>query len=312
MFNRLMENLAFKITALLIGIGIWFYVVQAQNPAVESVFTVPLEVVLDTGELVVAQKPTSVAVRIRGLRGRVEDLHSVEILAQARIDTPRLGINRTTVEAAVPPGLQVVGVEPNLVEVRLDRVSQVRLPIETKVRGQVAEGFASLQPVIVPQEVLASGPQELLDSINRLEAEIDLAYTARSLRRVVPVVAVDRWSQPIKAGIILQPEIVEVTVPVMPAGGSQWLPVKVDLRGKPADGWQVARVQVVPEQLLIYGNSLSRSELDYLVTAPVDVAGRNTSLVMEQQILLPWGLETALIPMVTVFVEIKPAAEAKE
>lgn len=62
------KNVVMKIFAIILAIILWLYVMNEQNPPIESSFNIPLEVRNTATSNVVSDVPETVRIKIRGPR----------------------------------------------------------------------------------------------------------------------------------------------------------------------------------------------------------------------------------------------------
>lgn len=65
------------------------------------------------------------------------------------------------------------------------------------------------------------------------------------------------------------------------------LPVHATLRGKPAPGYRITRIEIDPGQITIQGPESRIKAADAAMTGPVDVSGLTESTVFDADIILP-------------------------
>ncbi|HYU33934.1 MAG TPA: YbbR-like domain-containing protein, partial [Thermoanaerobaculia bacterium] len=122
-------------------------------------------------------------------------------------------VNLGPEDVLAPRGLQVVSVEPNAIQVELDRETTQRLPVVPKLVGEPAAGSVVDELEVFPNQVLVSGPESLLQRTASLETiPIHLDGHALSFEVEVPVVPPDPLIQ------IVQPSRVTVRIPLRQPG----------------------------------------------------------------------------------------------
>ncbi|MDH3403149.1 MAG: CdaR family protein [Acidobacteriota bacterium] len=121
--------------------------------------------------------------KIRSLTAPFIDVF-VDLPAQEGVQQVALGSD----QVILPEGLEVVSVEPNVIEVTLDRLATRFVPVEATLAGEPAAGARVLSTRVVPNKVLVAGPASriaALEGVNTLP--VDLSGHARDFEMEVAV-----------------------------------------------------------------------------------------------------------------------------
>ncbi|MGB9920275.1 MAG: CdaR family protein [Moorellales bacterium] len=296
----------YKLIALALAFALWLYVTEERNPVADNILDVPLETREVPANLVVADKPATVLVRVQGARQTVERLTARDVQAYVRLEGAYPGKNQRSVEVTLPSRVELVEVTPAQVSVVLEPVTKRQIPVEVRLKGEPAPGYEVLEPAVRPQEVVVSGPRSWLDQLAEGFVEADLKDRAGSLHLYLPVRLAEKTGEEARPGLTVDPPAVEVFVPVVASGASKEVPVKVALQGEPAPGYQLGRVAVTPSRLRVYGSPEVLAQVEELVSRPVDVTGAHRTLQLLLDFTPPEGLY--LYPVsVTALIEVVPA-----
>ena len=172
------DNLGLKLVALIITLGL-VTIVRFQEK-VERWVDVEVNVVRPSetsGLLLTSEPPDTVRV---SLRGRPSIIESIKTGPMKQV-VMNLG-NRTKPGSFtfyfVPEmcdfssGVEVVGINPDVVLTRIERIVTRRLPVRVKTHGRLKSG-AQLEeePSVDPPEVTVAGPASLVRSLINLETE---------------------------------------------------------------------------------------------------------------------------------------------
>lgn len=298
-------NLAYRIISILLAVILWMWVTTEKNPTQEKVLQVPLETRNLAHDLMVADKPDSVKIRIEGRKNLIDNVNSRDIRAFVNLQGATTGPNIKPVEVALPVGLQLVNVNPSQVSVAIDQISEAQLPVAVLVQGQTAPGYTSLEPSVTPTEVIVQGPKSLLDAIDQVFVEVTLDESPESLKEQLPLKIKDNRGRLIHDMLRTKPEFVEVYIPVLKETPSQKLLVKPAIIGKPAAGYRIKRVAVEPDIVEAYGPYQSLATLDYLTTESVLVSDLTSDLIQEVPVITPDEGITTQPKTVKVVVEVE-------
>jgi len=211
-----------RLLALGIAVSLWFSVSLEDRQAL-SERLVEASVTYDRprGFIVLDQVP-SVRVRLRGGSKQIRQLNPFQVSVQVelpRTSSGKFSINLGSENVLLPEGLELVSIEPNPIQVELEREETKRLPVAPKIIGEPAAGAAVEEPEVFPSQVLVSGPESLLRRLESLETvPISLDGHALSFEVEVPVAPPDPLVQ------IVQPSRVTVRIPLRPPGTDEAAP----------------------------------------------------------------------------------------
>jgi len=167
-----------------------------------------------------------------------------------------------------------------------------------------AEKVSSEKSLTIPLE--AAGVPAGLEIVERPVATIDV--TVRAARRVLSEITPSSLSARIdleRASVHQQEYAINAAMIDVPAGAQvvkispskvtiklektveATLAVHAMLRGKPAAGSRIARIEIVPDQVTVQGPESRVKAADAATTAPIDVSGLAESTVFDADIILP-------------------------
>lgn len=305
MLKHFRIHLAYRILSIFLAMVLWFYVTEEKNPATENVVTVPLELRGLRTDLVIADKPNSVNVRLQGRKAVVTDITSREIKAFVDLKDATVGRNLLPVQVSLPPRVQLVEVAPSLVEVDLDRVSEAQLPVTVKISGGAASGYSAQKPYVNPTEVLVRGPKNVLDNIGEVYVDARLQSSTTNYLERLPLKISDKWGNPLHEWVSFNPPTVEVFIPVVESMPSRSVALKVELQGQPAKGYKVERVIKNPEFIKLFGPYELLQQVEYL-TVTVDVTGATGDVETVEPVPVPAGLQNAGAREAQIVVKVVP------
>jgi YbbR domain-containing protein len=149
---------------------------------------------------------------LRGSERAIRRVNPYQIDVQVEVDDPQEGIHEVRLQAEnvlMPEGLEVVSLEPAVLRVRLDEEVRRLLPVEVPLVGEPAGGArVEGPPRVSPERVLATGPSELVSSLDALRTNpISVDGHAFPFQETALLISPDPLVQ-------LQPQVVSVTVPL--------------------------------------------------------------------------------------------------
>lgn len=184
MKKKLMNNLGLKILALLFSVVLWLLVMNMENPLAEETFSrVPVTVV---NEQIVTNKGKTfqiedryqyVSVTVRAKRSILQDISADNIEAvmdfqnPGELDTYRVSATVTGVDSS---DVEIVEISPGAIPVTIDDTSNETFAITPMATGTVQDGYVLDRLTATPSSVVISGPATVVNSIDRVVAEVDV------------------------------------------------------------------------------------------------------------------------------------------
>ncbi|HWO94045.1 MAG TPA: CdaR family protein [Dehalococcoidia bacterium] len=285
------ENLTLGLLAVGLAVALWVYVTEEENPRVTVDVTPAVRVravnvpegaaVLGLGAPVAirASAPEDVA---EGLVGEDFDATvDLEGLSLGSFDVP-VQVNHV----GDGHGVQVVQVVPGRVNVTLQPLREVELPVRAEIglRPPIGYDIAS-DPEVTPDTVTVSGPEDLIERVVEVTARIDLANATADVRANVPLVASNGTSA--IEGVTIEPDTASVTVAIQQTRFERAFAVNPRITGNPAPGYSVASVEVEPPTVVLSGPLDALDEVSAAQTNEIDLSGAISDIVQQVQLELP-------------------------
>ena len=162
-----------KAVALVFAILIWVSVSGDLRDQDIVLRNVPVTAKYDPNVVVLRESSRTVDVSLRGSRRRLDGISSqaVQIVVQIPSDihegvyfygvgiSPKINVKRK------PPGVEVISITPDHLELRIDRlVSKPGVPVKVEFAGELKNGYGVIRAQAVPDAVALKGPhRDLLD-----------------------------------------------------------------------------------------------------------------------------------------------------
>jgi YbbR domain-containing protein len=286
-------NLRSFLLALVLGFAVWISAVTAANPdETRPPLIVPLEIIGQEPSLVITNDiPESIEVALRAPRSVWEQLTTQENAVRAILDLTTLSAGDhelpIQISISVRP-VQIVFAKPTTVAVKLEHLAVQTLPVRLSLSGQPAIGYQAGQVTIEPTEVIISGPQSLIDRVARARVLISLDEVRESIEQAMEIQIVDEQEVPLE-GVTINPESVQVSIPLSHRGGFREVAVKVVVRGQVAPGYRLENISVFPPVLTIFAEEPELvSELSGVVdTQPLELQDAKQDITTRLALNLP-------------------------
>lgn len=299
------ENITFRLLALFLALVLWVYVTHQKNPVLERATRVTLEYSGLPAQMLIMEMPDAVTVHYKTAKGRLALLRADDFKATLNLSGLGAGRHSIPVQVHSPPGIEITKVAPEKATVVLDREIEKEIPVEVKVRGEPPPGSKWLEPVVEPQTVRATGPEQHLRNLGKLTAAVDITGATEEVTKIINL-------NPGMESIQLNPSSVKVTVPVQPLPSKQ-VEVTPDITGRPAEGYALEDVRTNPGTVKIYGPAEALAGLEEVKTKRIDISGATAGITRNVKVLLPPGPFDLVVPEeVEVIIGIEPTSPQQE
>lgn len=302
--NSWRENIPYLLLAIVLSVGLWFYVESSQNPVTEAYFNVPLELKNVPQQLMVAAKPSLVEVKVKGNINRIENLTSQDFQAEADLTGAEVGKNKVEVELIMPSGVELISIEPNPAEISLEQIAEKEFKVNAVIKGSVPAEYIALEPELKPDYVLVYGPASILEKAEKVEVTVDIQGARNNILLDLPLKISDERGNSLAEWVIVKPDFVEVFVPITYRLPQKVLTLDVPLNGSVAPGYEIKRVIVEPPTVTVFGEFQLLAPLKFLETTPLNLGGATKTIKEEVEIIVPEGIALDYNQKVQVVVEI--------
>jgi YbbR domain-containing protein len=170
------QNLGLKVLALAIALIVWFvFAAQRRERISERTYRIPLSLVNIPPRMVIASPlPPSVDVRLRGPFTPLRQLDPSKL--EAVIDLADTGQGEKLYRLApedinAPQECEVISIMPAEIRVVLDAAAEKNVPIEPKIVGQPARGYAVEEVSVEPRTARLVGAASLINPMTRVSTD---------------------------------------------------------------------------------------------------------------------------------------------
>ena len=262
MRKRLTVNFGLKILAFFIALFMWLIVVNIDDPVTDKTYTgIPVQVINE--EVVTSANRTyqivddtqEVSVTVTAQRSVLNDVKAEDIVAIADMKEMSLGTQ-------IPIEVKIEGYKydsavsnPRNLQIQIDDEAKNNFPITPTTLGTVREGYVIGELKANPEKVTIRGPKTVIDSINRVVAEVDVSGLSSDTEVEARLVLYDANNNVIDQSLLAnnigkEGLTVEVTL-------HQIKSVKVELDTSmvsAAEGYKISEISVEPQEVRISGS----------------------------------------------------------
>lgn len=294
------KDITIKLISGLAAIVIWLYVVDVQNPEIEktirgvNVSFINQQTIAEFGLSVVDGQNQTVDVRIKGRTRDVAGINNDNVKAVADLT----GFNRTgefsiPVQVQLPvEGLQIIDKKPYNIPVKLDKLIQMQKAVIVNYQGSPRESYSVLQAQVTPNNVTLKGPASILNTIDSLRVDINLAGQDKDIVTKQKYKIYNKNGEEIVNNSIEKDvEIVEIVCPIIQTKTVSIIP---EFTGTlPNKEIAIAKTEVLPSVVKISSRSQGIDKITSISTQPINLSTIEDTTELDVSIRIPSGVQLA-------------------
>jgi YbbR domain-containing protein len=287
----LLHNWPLKLGALLLATVLYVGFVLSLNVRVWA-GTLPVDLVRQpTGATLLSDVDPVTTIRYRApldVFVSPTTFHATADLAGVEAQAGGPPVSVPVIVSATDSRVQVIGYEPDVVQVHLD-------PVETRVMdvdvstGIVPDGLNLSTPQITPSTVEVRGASSRVAAIRSIVARVPIDASALNVDRDVDLQAIDEQGNPVP-NVEMTPPRARVRIAVARELATRTLPVVPQLTGSVSAGLRLALVEVRPLSVTVSGEQSLVTQLQSAPTEPIDLTGRTRDFELDIALALPAGV----------------------
>lgn len=298
------HNLVAKIVAVVSAIVLWGYVMNDQNPAIESSFTVQVQLRNVPDGYKVTQGASTVKVKVRGARSLFVNSSAEDFRAYVDLNDAENGKHAYKVHVETPQGFEVVEENPGTIDVTLDRIIERRVRATINVNGVPAPGVTVAKVNQASSKVIIEGPESAVNEVDRVIGYIGLNGNNDSdFALQVPLTPINADGREVQ-GVTVNPAAMYVTVQMARGLRTKIVTVKPALAGKLKDELEIVSIKADPVKIEIAGDEAKTNAISSLSTEPISLDDVTKSQDKTVKLILPDGV-TVTNPDVVVHLVVK-------
>ena len=283
------RNLLPKLLAVLVALIVWIFVMNEQNPPVEGTFQVPLSSRNLSEKMVVMEAPETVKIKLRGLRNAIAGAAVKDFRATVDLKGLSTGQHNLQVNVALPSGYELLEVLPDKVTIRIEALRSRQFTVEPRLSGPIASQLVLGKVEVRPAVTTVTGPQSLIDSIDKVLAPLDIKEQAASFSLTSKLVLVGPDGNELKS-LTVEPSQVNVSGNLESGAVSKTVDVKPVLIGNLPDGILLRKVFTEPVKIGLNGPKEIIDKIDSITTVPISLTGITKEVTREVLLQLPAGV----------------------
>lgn len=283
------------VLALLISISLWAYVTGSVNPEVSKKFiNVPIKIINESsltanGLAIDSIESEYVDITVRGTRSHVKDLEESDIKVTADMYNRYMGNNYVPLEVNLPKGVEMESKSMEKINIVVGEMESREFDIGVDTDSSLASGTSLGKTEINPNKTLVYGTSNNLNLIDRVVARVD----ASQLTEDEEVYNCDVFLLNKNGAEVdfVSPENDTVTVTTK-LESSKKVPVRVNIVGKPADGFEIGQIEQ-PGKVTVIGRAEDIKDIEEIVADDIDITGLRKTKTFPLEFSVPENIKVS-------------------
>ena len=304
--NKFTMDIGWKLLSLVIAIGLWFMVINTENPLETRSYTANIqlqneEALFERGYVVVNEDEitsTRVTVRLRGQRLALDTLSQSSTKVQAVVDLDNAIYSYNGEPVSVPVKIVIPSVVNDSFEILSKSVQTVTVDIQPYINNDFevkavvnntdSDTVQLANAVASPGTVTVYGAKSVVNSIAEVRAEVNPEILEDGMVITTAPVAYDAEGNVVDKVTFSSNELsVKIGMDEMKS-----VRVAVDITGRAAEGYEVTGICVSPDTVDVAGKASDLSGVSIIRLPDIDVTGIDSNIIKEFSVedYLPEGL----------------------
>lgn len=296
--NLFFHNLGIKLLSCVCAILAWLLVTNIADPYKEKNFSVSVETInedaISSANMVYEIVDGSIAnISVGGKRSVIDKLTADDFIATADL-SELSSVNAVPIKVRLKKsGSSDVTIECNQVlKISLENMETKQIKVSINTTGEPGSDYSVGECVAKPNVIEVTGGESVIERIDSVGVTVNVnGATENFSQKVVPVAYDKKGKRVLSSTLSFNVSQVRVRVKLLQ---KKTIPVKVQIKGKPADGYEFVEVSNSPEEIEVAGSKKALQAISQLVL-PVDITDlTDTSTMLEQNIngedYLPEGI----------------------
>jgi len=313
LLKQFTKNLPTLITAILLAIAVWILAVTNTDPVEKRNYSKPVElevVGLDPSLLVTSELPEQVNVVLSAPVSTWANELNAAGAVRAILDLSGMEAGTHNIPVELQVNVRPVRVEsyfPDNLDIRLEQLYSEVFTITLLQPSSPAIGYEAGTPALSTSSAVVSGPASQVDKVVEVRATLDVSQAKDDINRDLELQALDENGL-VVSGVTVNPEQVNVSMPISQRGGYRNLSVKVVTSGQQASGYLLTNIQANPLVVTVYSSDpeLINNLPGYIETEPLNLTDAKGDLEVSLPLSVPSGISVVGESIIKVTVSISP------
>lgn len=278
------NNLFLKILSVLIAIGLWIFVLYTVKPTTQKVYkdieiTFKGEYVLDDENLAIVKDiPLKATVELKGARTDIARISNEDIVVSVAVDSiKKSGTYSFDYSVKVVNGnnVTILSVSPSSGEITVEPKKEKTVPLSIKTTGNLPNNDEVLNPELLMDSIVISGPKSQVSRITKAVAYLDQSHISDGEKREIPYGLYDQDGNKIEQTNSIRTSFnsAKVTCHILKKRTMDIYPI---VEGSVANDTAIDTITVSPKTVTVVGPQELVESLNHIETLPIDVSHQSS------------------------------------
>ena len=285
MRSKILNNFWLKLLSVLLALILWLVVMNISDSTMtKKIKGIPVQqqngsVLEELDQVYDVAKGDTVDIVVKGRRSVVEELEADDFIATADLST--MSITNTVQISVTPKSASVrdkvtVSCEDNVMRLNLEDKVSLQYSVKVKTFGSVKSGYSVCGYQTSPNIITVEGPKSAVEKVTEVVVSVDVSHEDESMDLDGTIVLYDAYGDVITNDkISVSQQTVKVHLDIYP---TKEVPVKVDVKGVPKDGYTMTEVLYQPQTVDIAGLPEELENVQELVIDDIYISGMDSNL----------------------------------
>jgi YbbR domain-containing protein len=162
-----------KIISIFFAVSLWFYVLNSEPVEIEK--KIQIDYLLPKGYAISSQTERNIILKLKGSKAFIGNVFSnkekltVDLNPYFKKSGKSFKVEFHPSQITVPFGVDILEMTPKTAQIEIDRLVQMELPVKIHYIGSMAYDKKFMEVSIEPQNIIVSGPIEVIRKLARVE-----------------------------------------------------------------------------------------------------------------------------------------------
>lgn len=285
MRSTVLNNFGLKLLSVLFAFILWLTVMNISDRQVTvEIEDIPVQklngsALEELDKVYDVAKGDTVDIIVKGRRSVVEELNANDFIASADLST--MSITNTVQITVIPKSVGIrdeitISCVDNVMRLNLEEKVSLQYSVKVKTFGSPKDGYAVCTQQTSPNIITIEGPKSAVEKVTEVVVRTDVSHLDKATDTEGVILLYDAYGDQITNDkITVNQSSVKVHLEIYP---TKEVPVEVNVRGTPKEGYRVSEVIYQPQTALIAGAPEELDRIDKLVIDDVYISGMDTDL----------------------------------
>lgn len=284
------NNIAFKITAVVLSILLWFYVFYVFGAKTTKTAQIQIQVEGLNPSYEVSLNQSIIRVTFAA---PIKQIEQVEKNIRATMDLSNIGpgIYNRRPKLTTPKEVEIIITDPSSIEVTVESIISKDFPIKPTLKGKLQPGTMLGDIILVPEKISLKGTNTALQNISAtIEIDISSAVSdlVSDLYGYAEVKVLNNKNEVVE-NVTVSTKAVKFHIPIITSDITKTVPIVPNFVGTSSVAFQ--SFSFTPPMITIRGSAKALENIQSISSSPIDVSQIQENTTKEIEIILPDGIK---------------------